>query len=379
MALHHFHMTTRVVYGDGVLERLPQYLQELNIRRPLLVTDPGIQKAGLADQVLRYLGADTAVFADVPPETSIQATANLVRAADAAQADGLVALGGGSVMDTAKAINLVGAVGPNLSAQRVGPSAPPVRPLVAIPTTAGTGSEVSPFTVIRDEEHDVKYPLSDERLLPDLALMVPELTLGLPPKMTAATGMDALTHAIESYVSTNHNSFSDPIALAAMTAIAANLPVVMREPRNLAARSAMLVASCQAGIAFGSALLGAAHAVSHALGAHFHVPHGVGNAVMLPWVMNFNLPVATSRLADVSRAIGAAQPGDSDEAAARRAVEAVRQLNRQLGIPERVRELGVKPEDLDHLAAQAFKDPILATNPRPCTEADLRALLQEAY
>lgn len=372
-------MTTRVVYGDGVLARLPQYLQELNIRRPLLVTDPGIQKAGIADQVLRCLGADTAVFAAVPPETSIQATVELVRAADAAQADGLVAVGGGSVMDTAKAINLVGAVGPSLSARGVRQPAPPLRPLVAIPTTAGTGSEVSPFAVIRDEEHDVKYPLSDPRLLPNLALLVPELTLGLPPKMTAATGMDALTHAIESYVSTGHNPFSDPYALAAMTAITANLPTVMREPRNLEARSAMLLASCQAGIAFGSALLGAAHAVSHALGALFHVPHGVGNACMLPWVMNFNLPAATGRLADVARAIGAAQAGDSDEAAARRAVEAIRQLNRQIGIPERLRDLGVGTGDLQHLAEQAHRDPILATNPRQCTEADLRALLQEAY
>lgn len=376
MANFAFQLRTRVVFGEGVLASLPEYLKELQIQRPMLVTDPGIKKAGIADQVLKSIGFDIPVFSDVPRETSIQATAELLKAADAAQADGLIAVGGGSVMDTAKAINLIAAVGAeSAGAQR----SPKFRPLIAIPTTAGTGSEVSPFTVIRDEEAGVKYPLSDPRLLPEMALLVPELTVGLPPKLTASTAMDALTHAIESYISTNHNAFSDPFSLASMAAIAANLPVVMKDPKNLAARSALLVASCQAGIAFGSAQLGAAHAVSHALGGLFHVAHGVGNACMLPWVMEFNLPVVQARLADVARAIGAAGADVPEAEAAKLGIEAVRELNRLTGMPLRIRDLNVPREDLKRLAAQAFRDPILTTNPRPCTEADILSLVETAY
>lgn len=378
MTYSSFSVPTRVVQGENILASLPQYLQLLGIHRPLLVTDAGIQKAGIAAKVLEHLGS-TPVFADIPPETSIQTAAELLKTADAVQADGLIAVGGGSVMDTAKAVNLVAAVEPTLHAGAGASPNVPSRPLIAIPTTAGTGSEVSPYSVIRDEQANVKYPLSDPRMLPAVALLIPELTLGLPPKLTAATGMDALTHAVEAYISTGHNGFSDPFALVAVASIVKFLPVVMQDPQNLPARSGMLAASCQAGIAFSSAGLGITHAIAHSLGGLFHVAHGVANACMLPWVMEFNLPAAGERLAGVARAIGAAAAGDSVSEAAFKGIDAIRNLNRQLELPGRLRDLGVGQTDLRSLAAQALRDPTLSTNPRPCSEADLLALLERAY
>lgn len=374
-----FYVPTQIVHGENALASLPENLKRLGIRRPLLVTDDGIVKAGLADMVLKVIGSSVPIFSDVPPDSSIQTIVELLRYADEVGADGFIAVGGGSVMDTAKGVNLVAAVGPDLADTAGARRSVQSRPMVAIPTTAGTGSEVSPYSVILDEEAGVKYPLSDPRLLPAMAVLAPELTLGLPPKLTAATGMDALTHAVEAHVSTGHNPCSDLFSLAAAAAIVRALPQVMAEPKNLAARSAMLTASCQAGIAFSSAGLGATHAIAHALGGLFHVPHGVANACILPYVMEYNVPYATERLASIARAIGAAEPGGHDGETARKGIAAIRKLAKDLGLPGQIRDLGVKREDLPKIAALAARDATLPTNPRRATEADILALLERAY
>lgn len=374
-----FYVPTQIVHGENALASLPENLKRLGIHRPLLVTDEGIIKAGLADMVLKVIGRSVPIFSDVPPDSSIQTITELLRYADEVSADGFIALGGGSVMDTTKGVNLVAAVGPGLASEACARRPVQSRPMVAIPTTAGTGSEVSPYSVILDEEAGIKYPISDPRLLPAMAVLAPELTLGLPPKLTAATGMDALTHAVEAYVSTRRNPCSDLFSLAAVAAIVRALPQVMAEPKNLEARSTMLIASCQAGIAFGNAGLGATHAISHALGGLFHVPHGVANACILPYVMEYNVPYATERLATIARVIGAAEPDGHDGESARKGIAAIRKLVKDLGLPGRISELGVKQEDLPKIAAQAARDATLPTNPRRATEADILALLERAY
>lgn len=374
-----FHVPTQIVHGENALASLPENLKRLGIHRPLLVTDAGILKAGLADLVLKAIGSSVPIFSDVPPDSSIQTITDLLRFADEVGADGFIAVGGGSVMDTTKGVNLVAAVGPSRGKGTCTHRPVRRRPMVAIPTTAGTGSEVSPYSVILDEEAGVKYPIYDPRLLPAMAVLAPELTLGLPPKLTASTGMDALTHAVEAYVSIGHNPCSDLFALAAAAAIVRALPQVMAEPKNLAARSAMLTASCQAGIAFSSAGLGATHAIAHALGGLFHVPHGVANACILPYVMEYNVPYATERLASIARAIGAAEPGGHNGESARKGIAAIRKLVKELGLPGRIRDLGVKREDLPKVAAQAARDATLPTNPRGATAADILTLLERAY
>jgi alcohol dehydrogenase class IV len=376
---------TRIVLGPGALARLPAQVERLGVKRPLVVTDPGVVKLGLAARVYALLeeaGLPAARFEGVNANpTDRDADAGLA-AFRAGGCDGLVAIGGGSAIDAATLVQVLATHPPPLS--RYDDAAGGDRlirddlpPLVAIPTTAGTGSEVGRSGVATLPDTGRKTVIFSPHLLPKAAICDPELTVGLPPSLTAATGMDALTHGLEAYVASGFHPLADAVAIDGIRRVARSLPVAFRTPGDLAARTDMMVAAMEGAMAFQKGL-GACHALAHALTPISGLHHGLANAVVLPAVMAFNLDAARARLALVALAMG--EDARSDEAAlARAAVERVRALRAELRLPARLRDAGVREEDLPRIARKAFEDASHRTNPRPCAEADLLDVARAAY
>jgi 4-hydroxybutyrate dehydrogenase len=376
---------TRIVLGPGALARLPAEVDRLRMRRPLVVTDRGVVKAGLAGRVYAVLeGAGMRVprFEDVNPNpTDRDAEAGLA-AFRAGDCDGLVAIGGGSSLDAAKLVQLLTTHPPPLS--RYDDAAGGDRyitadlpPLVAIPTTAGTGSEVGRSGVATLPDTGRKTVIFSPHLLPRAAICDPELTVGLPPHLTAATGLDALTHAIEAWVASGFHPLADAVAIDAIRRATRALPVAFREPGNLVARTDMMIAAMEGAMAFQKGL-GACHALAHALTPIAGLHHGLANAIVLPSVMEFNREAARARLACVAVAMG--EDARADEAAlAGAAIDRVRRLAASLAIPPRLRDAGFREADLPRVAQNALEDASHHTNPRPCTEADLLAIARAAY
>lgn len=323
--------------GGGASARLAETLAELGLARPLLVTDRFLQDSGRAEaltQGLTAAGIASRTFADTVPEptvASIEAALAFLRDGDH---DCVVGFGGGSPMDSAKAIAVLAVHGGRMRDYK----APylqerPGLPILAIPTTAGTGSEATRFTIITDEANDEKMLCAGLAYLPTAALVDYELTLSKPARLTADTGVDALTHAIEAYVSRRANGFSDGFALAAMRALAPNLRRVHADPQDRAAREAMMLGSTQAGIAFSNSSVALVHGMSRPIGAHFHVPHGLSNAMLLPVVTAFSAPAALARYAGCARAMGLAAEDEGDQSAVARLIDDLRCLNADLGVP----------------------------------------------
>jgi alcohol dehydrogenase class IV len=327
---------TMLIGGGAVVEIAP-VLARLGVRRPLLVTDPFMLNSGKVEAVagpLGKAGVPYAVFADTVPDPTVPVVEAGVDAFQRGNHDGLVALGGGSPIDTAKAIGLLIANGGEVRDWKV-PAQPAQRPppLVAIPTTAGTGSEVTRFTVITDPETDEKMLIAGLGLVPAAALVDFELTLSCPKRLTADTGIDALTHAIEAYVSKKANPYSDSMALAAMGRIARWLEVAVAEPDHRRAREEMMIGATQAGLAFSNASVALVHGMSRPIGAFFHVPHGLSNAMLLPYVTEFSLAAACDRYADCARAMGAATATADDATAGRALLDALARFNARLEVP----------------------------------------------
>jgi alcohol dehydrogenase class IV len=376
---------TRVVLGAGALSRLPQLVQRLGMARPLVVTDAGVVRAGIAARVYGVLGragVPFAAFEGVEPNPTERDVEEGLAAYRREGCDGLVALGGGSPLDAAKLVQLRTTHPPPLS--RYDDAAGGDRyiegglpPLIAIPTTAGTGSEVSRSGVVTLADTGRKTVIFSPHLLPRAALCDPELTVGLPPGPTAATGMDAFTHCLEAFVAEGFHPLADAVALDGMRRVARSLPVAVREGRDVAARTDMMVAAMQGAMAFQKGL-GAAHALAHALTPLCGTHHGLANALVLPAVMDFNLSAAPERLAQVAVALGE-DAREGTGALARRAVERVRALCLELGLPASLRHAGVREELLGEVAAKAYQDASHRTNPRPCTEEDLFAIARAAY
>lgn len=365
----------RLMGGPGALARVGDELAKLGARRVLLVTDPGVQAAGCTGAVAAALAGKvevTGVFAGCKSDAEAGAVMTAAKAAVEAKADTLVAVGGGSVMDTAKGVNVVltlkGHILDLVSQRSRGPNA--LR-LCCVPTTAGTGSEVTPAAVFKDEKTHQKVSVTGYHVVPDMAVLAPELTLGLPPRLTAWTGFDALCHAVETYVSRQHNPFSDALALQAIRLIRTHLPRALRDGQDLTARYAMLVAANQAAMAFSQSWLGVAHAMAHAAGALYDVHHGLGCAIALPEAMRYNLPVAADRLADVGAAMGA--PAEAEAA-----VAAVAAFQAECGLPASFTAAGVPAtaEVALQMAQMAADDAVVRTNPRPATADDLIALFK---
>jgi alcohol dehydrogenase class IV len=376
---------TRIVLGPGALARLPAELARLGVSRPLVVTDAGVVQAGLAERLHRVLaeaGLRAARFEEVQPNPTDRDAAAGLAAWRRGGCDGLVAIGGGSSIDVAKLVQLLTTHEPPLS--RYDDAAGGDRfvrgdlpPLVAIPTTAGTGSEVGRSAVATLPDTGRKTVIFSPHLLPRVALCDPLLTVGLPAKVTAATGMDAFTHGLEAYVAAGFHPLADAVAIDAVRRAARSLPVAVRAPGDVHARTDMMVAALEGAIAFQKGL-GACHALAHALGPISGLHHGLANAVVLPAVVAFNRPAAGARLARIALAMGA-DPAAGEGALADGAAARVRALAADVGIPARLRDVGVREEDLARIAAKAFEDASHRANPRPCSEADLLDLARAAF
>lgn len=363
-----FNVPSTIVTGAGASRELPAQVKRLGAGRILLVTDRFFERNGLAAGFVRRLadeGIAAEIFADVQPDPTIRNVRDGLRHFRASGAEALVAVGGGGPIDAAKAIAVLTANAEPLS-QYAGYHRIPRAgaPLIAIPTTAGTGSEVTKVAVITDTERDVKMMLLDAHLLPAVAIVDYELSRSMPPALTAHVGVDTLTHGIEAYVSRQANGVTDPLALSCIRLVAEHLATAWREPDNRAARQAMALAACQGGMAFANSSVCLVHGMSRPLGAVFHLSHGLSNAVLLPAVTRFSLPGATARYATVARAMGDAAAGDADDAAARALADGLDALNARLGIP-RLRDCqGLDRDQFERSLGKMAEDALASGSPR---------------
>lgn len=372
--------------GAGALADLPEALAQLGLHAPAIVTDPFLASTGALDRVLAALaaaGMTARSFCDVIPDPTVASVDAAVAFVAGGGHDCVIGFGGGSAIDTAKAVAVLAARGGTMRALKAPHQEDaPGLPIVAIPTTAGTGSEATRFTIITDDATDEKMLCAGLAYLPTLAIVDYELTLSKPFRLTADTGIDALTHAIEAYVSRRANPFSDGMAIAAMRAIWPNLRRVCEAPGDRAAREAMMVGSLQAGIAFSNASVALVHGMSRPIGAHFHVAHGLSNAMLLPVVTAWSAPDALARYADCARAMGVAVMGESDQAAVERLVAALRAINRDLQVPT-PKSYGIDAARwtslLPLMAEQALASGSPANNPRIPDAAAIAALYREAW
>lgn len=376
---------TKVVFGVGALSRLPAQVQRLKMKRPLVVTDQGVAKAGLLDKattVLRSAGIAFELFDRVEPNPTEKDAFDGVAVYREKHCDGIIAIGGGSPLDAAKLVQLLTTHEPPLSRYDDAKGGDrfvrdDLPPSIMIPTTAGTGSEVSRSGVATLKDTARKTVIFSPFLLPKAAICDPALTVGLPPGPTAATGMDAFTHCLEAYVSNGFHPLADALAIDGIARVARALVPAFKNGSDLVARSEMMIAAFEGAMAFQKGL-GNAHALAHALTPIANVHHGLANAIVLPAVMEFNRASSTHRLARVAVAMGDNSLA-REEVLAGNAIERVRKLNAELGIPRRLRDAGVKQEDLERIAAKAFEDASHLGNPRKTTEADLLAIAREAY
>jgi len=367
----------RILYGAGAVAGVGAEAARLG-SKALVVTGRGSTlKNGSLDAVCASLaaaGLGVAPFPRVEPDPSVETVEVGVALARAEGCDVIVALGGGSPIDAAKAISLLLANPGRVQDFAAKPATKAGPPIVAIPTTAGTGSEVTRVDVITDVAAKKKMPIFGDMLVPAVAVLDPELTVSMPPHVTAATGMDALTHAMEAYLSRKANPFTDPLALAAIAAIAEHLPVAVAQPGDLRAREAMLLAQLQAGLAFSNASVGLVHSMSRPLGAYFGVPHGAANALLLADVLEFLLPDCVERMARMAVAMGVDVTGLEERAAAKAAVGATRSLFGLMGLPERLGPLGVTEEAIPDMARDALASPSTPLCPRVPTQAEVEGL-----
>ncbi|MCP5130447.1 MAG: iron-containing alcohol dehydrogenase [Pseudomonadales bacterium] len=379
-----FNTVRRIISGAGSALQLADQCRRLGVSRPLLVTDPGLMAIGLVQPVLAALEAEglaAVVFDQVredPPEATVLAAADQGRSQ---AVDGVLAVGGGSSMDVAKVVAVllggqqalaqIYGVG-NVTGQRL--------PLVLVPTTAGTGSEVTPVAVITTGE-TTKAGVSSPILLPDVAVLDADLTLGLPPAITAMTGVDAMVHAIEAYTSRHQkNPLSDNLARQALTLLARNIRTAVHDGGNREARENMLLGACLAGQAFANAPVAAVHALAYPLGGHYHIPHGLSNSLVLPAVLEFNAPEASelyAELADI--VVGEPVPGGA-QAKTARLVGALRELIDDVALPATLEAAGVDEGSLEMLAEDAMlQQRLLVNNPRDVAYEDALAIYRAAY
>lgn len=373
---------TRLIVGRGAIGRVPDLIREQGVRRGLVVTDPGLVAAGVAGRVLDVLrGADVpfAVYDRVeanPPFANVdEAYGVYVKE----RCDYLIGLGGGSSMDVAKCAGAAAAHdGQWRDLIGIGKCRNRIPFLLCVPTTYGTGSEVTPFAVVTDVETKFKASIGSPLITAHAGVLDPDLSVGLPLPIAGATGMDALTHAVESCVALTANPISEGLALHAIRLIGENLRQAAASDHNDEATERMLIASTVAGMAFSQTRLGNVHAMSHPVGGHFGVPHGVANAIILTRVMAYNSMACPQKFAEVARALGEPLEGLTTMAAAAASVEAVRRLGRDVGIPDGLAKVGVKKEAIPVLAEDAMKSGNILINPRKTRIEDIIRLYEES-
>jgi alcohol dehydrogenase len=377
-----FGMHTSLIMGPGAAERVGEQLKSFGVKKVLVCTDKGIVGAGLLDKLapaIEQAKIGYAVFDGVVGNPRIQTVNDGLAAYRKNGCDGLLAIGGGSSIDTAKAIGILCTnAGDIRDYEGFFKIKEPLPPLLAIPTTYGTGSEVTNAAVITNVEKKYKMLLLDDKMTPRKAILDPLLLLDLPPRIASSTGMDALTHAIESYVANTAEPISDALNLHTIKLIAENLPSAVGTNWDLDATANMLYASTITGFAFSNTALGLVHAMAHALGGTVDLAHGVANAIVLPFVMEFNLISSPRKFRDIAIAMGECVEGLSLLDSASVSIEAVRKLSRWMGIPQSLSEVGVDPGTIEYMAECALKDGNTGFNPRPATKADLVALFKAA-
>ncbi len=379
-----FNTVARIVSGEGEALRLADHCENLGISRVLLVTDPGLLTIGLVGPVQNALasaGVAVSLYAKVAEDPPEHVVLEAVEEARAAEVDGVIAVGGGSSMDVAKVVAVL--LGGDQALQEIY-GVDQVQggrlPLVLVPTTAGTGSEVTPVAVITTGE-TTKAGVSSSVLLPDVAILDADLTLGLPPKITAMTGVDAMVHAIEAYTSKiRKNPVSDNLARSALHLLSHNIRTAVHDGRQRDARAAMLLGAMQAGQAFANAPVAAVHALAYPLGGHYHIPHGLSNSLVLPAVLRFNLPEAHQHYAELADLLGVNSVSGSAEARAEALINALEHLIRELNLPPTLAEAGVREDSLEMLAEDAMlQQRLLVNNPRDVAYDDALAIYRAAY
>jgi alcohol dehydrogenase len=377
-----FTSPTKVIFGMGASGDVGLELAALGCTKALVVTDGVLQKTDMVSKIVRSLGAACAgVFADVPHDSDVHAVDAGAQFGRAREADSIVSIGGGSVIDTAKGIAIVLTEGGSLL-DHLGYQLLSRRqtPHVCIPTTAGTGSEVTYFAVIKDHENKRKVIFGDHHIIPDVAILDPVLTTGLPPLLTAATGLDAFSHGLEALTSAQREPVSDALGLHAIRLITKHLPAAVSNGSDMVARGQMLIAATLAGAAFSNAQVGLLHAIAHVIGARHGVHHGTANAIAMPHVVRFNNDVVADRHRFVADAMGVDVRGMSEEAAGLRAAEAISAFVAEVGLPLTFREAGVPENDLLACAEAAMSDGAIVYNSKPVRDpSEVLGVLKAAW
>ncbi|MGB9617812.1 MAG: iron-containing alcohol dehydrogenase, partial [Desulfomonilaceae bacterium] len=377
-----FQTTPRIVMGPGSLGQAPSEIKRMGARSVAIVTDPGLVATGIVgrlEELLKAEGISVSRFDSVESDPRYQIAVQARDFAKSSGAEAIVGIGGGSALDIAKtAAALATNDGPVESYFGIDLLRQAGLPLMLIPTTAGTGSEVTPIAILSDEGEKLKKGIVSPYLFPRCAILDPELTRGLPPHITAATGMDALIHAVEAFTSKNATGMTDMLAVEAMTLIHENIRKAFSDGEDMDARSRMLEGSMLAGMAFANAGVTAVHAFAYPIGAEFHIPHGVANSIMLVPVMEFNMLANFAKFAVIAEVFGAPLEGLSEREAAYEAIEALRDLSEDLRLPTRLSEFGVKESDIPSLAQGVMKvTRLLANNPRQLTLADAENIYRQ--
>ncbi len=377
-----FYMPSMSLMGAGCIADVPAEIQELGLKKALIVTDKVLNQIGLVAELTKLLEKENiayAIYDGVQPNPTVTNVNNGLKILKEENCDFVISFGGGSSHDCCKGIAILATNGGKIEDyEGVNRSQKPQLPMIAVNTTAGTASEMTIFCIITDEERHVKMALVDKNMTPLIAVNDANLMLNIPKALTAATGMDALTHAVEAYVSTAATPITDACAQKAIELITKYLRTAVHEGKNVEARENMAYAEYLAGMAFNNASLGYVHAMAHQLGGMFDLPHGVCNAILLPHVQQYNAQVAAGRLKDIAGFMGADVENMSDEKGAQTAIDFIKQLSKDVEIPSGLDELKVPESAFDELAANALKDACGLTNPKQATHAEIVAIFRAA-
>lgn len=382
MQIAYFKSAKKLITGNGAVSTLKDELSRLGVKRPAVITDKGVSRSGGLSLVTDQLQPNSfLVYDDIPPEPEISVIENCVAELRGKDVDGIIAVGGGSAMDSAKVLAVsMGHNGKisalfgenNVSSRDI--------PLIAIPTTAGTGSEVTNIAILSDPEDQLKKGIVSEYLLPDVAIVAAEMTVSCPANVTAASGIDALVHALEAYLSVNASAITDALAIKAVTMIYPALPKAFANGKDLEARENMATGSLLAGLAFGNAGVGAVHALAYPLGGRYHLSHGMSNAVMLPHVMKANAEVSRERFVDIASAMKLEIQGHSTEDIVAQVLDAIEKICRDVEIPATLKHFGIPEQDIQTLAVEASKvTRLLRNNPRKLTVDEIEEIYRQAF
>lgn len=377
-----FTVPQEIIFGMDSINRLPEIMEKNGFKNVMLISDKMLEGIGIVGKIkdaIEGSGYKCETFLDVEPNPSVDTVNKATAQFNESEFDCIVALGGGSPMDVAKAVGVLGAYKGEITEYEGADKVPgDIIPIIAIPTTAGTGSETTPFTVITDKVRNYKLTVYSYKLIPKYALLDPRLIMTLPPSVAASTGIDSYIHALESYLSKGASPFSDAMAEKCLELISNNIRLFVADRSNEKAASAMMTASMFGGLAFGWARLGNVHAMAHPLGGFYNVPHGVANAILLPIVLEYNMLADNGRYEKIYKYLKPDIRDNSKSFEPSMLVEEIKKLNADLGIPRTLSEVGVTPEHISDMAEDAMKSGNILVNPRQSTKKDIEMLYNKA-